>query len=616
MTKKTRKDVSEKLKARKDFEEFVVKASLNKYINSNNKKTQLLQAIENRLQAFSKCIVYLSRALMTLLKERFCLYQDVCDVPIPDVFNLTFLRQLMLGMEGCHKNTRDKDVEEFIKLYPNLLCIPKRFIKDSNIYTYGVKKYVTNLKNALVTNLEPLLKRYLKGFVKREELNRYEYVYCLFKIMGWSNIPKDCEGNIVHRELIDKLIEEQRKILGLLDGDSITTSWFKKTESLNAILRHRVFLNRSLNFKPFNVIPLTKIRLNFITIDCDVLEGILKDINDLGDVENPDIMELWKVYFKVDIFKTTQKKFTGLIETDGTSICIHLRRPKRTPKTSEEIAQQQKDIKEKFKATNVRKLACDPGRTNIYTIVEDVWDTEKNRFVVKKHEFTRKEYYEMSGANKARRMTYNWTKELRESLRKLSIATSKGVDVENHKKYLDVFHNEFQTLWKEYTKPRWSQQRLRLYGGKKRSLDNFWNKVLGPKKDRGETVIAYGSASFAPGGKGEQNVPIKYALKACMMQEDLKVLFVDEFRTSKICYKTGKLLKLVQANGKSLRGLLWCDSTIQKSSNSKQGTFINRDVNAAMNILVCAKEDSRPSVLDRKKSKGCLPKQTIGKVLC
>jgi transposase len=70
------------------------------------------------------------------------------------------------------------------------------------------------------------------------------------------------------------------------------------------------------------------------------------------------------------------------------------------------------------------------------------------------------------------------------------------------------------------------------------------------------------------------------------------------------------MLKLVevQGNDKPLRGLLWCCSTIE--GNSNQGAFVDRDINAAMNILRCAIE-----ILDRSKQRTRLPKQVVGKTI-
>lgn len=81
-----------------------------------------------------------------------------------------------------------------------------------------------------------------------------------------------------------------------------------------------------------------------------------------------------------------------------------------------------------------------------------------------------------------------------------------------------------------------------------------------------------------------------------------------------MCHHTEQLLQLVKVRGEqnALRGLLWCSSTIDKES--KQGAFVNRDVNAALNIYKIAKEVSRPEILDRSKATKRLPKQQLGKV--
>jgi transposase len=58
----------------------------------------------------------------------------------------------------------------------------------------------------------------------------------------------------------------------------------------------------------------------------------------------------------------------------------------------------------------------------------------------------------------------------------------------------------------------------------------------------------------------------------------------------------------------AVRGLLWCSST--KETNK----FVNRDLNAAINILNCAKLPQRPKMLDRKFAKTKLT-QKVGQIL-
>ena len=77
---------------------------------------------------------------------------------------------------------------------------------------------------------------------------------------------------------------------------------------------------------------------------------------------------------------------------------------------------------------------------------------------------------------------------------------------------------------------------------------------------------------------------------------------VCEFRTTKINYKDyTELDKVKRKNYKTgkledVRGLLWC-STIEKVNK-----FVDRDVNAAINILSCGfiLDEARPEILTRR----------------
>ena len=77
---------------------------------------------------------------------------------------------------------------------------------------------------------------------------------------------------------------------------------------------------------------------------------------------------------------------------------------------------------------------------------------------------------------------------------------------------------------------------------------------------------------------------------------------VDEFRTTRIY--NGDHTTVLQDikrkdTGGKVRGLLWCCSTNQTKSK-----YVNRDLNAALNIRDCF--ISRPNMLTRSKTKGKL----------
>jgi RNA 3'-terminal phosphate cyclase len=134
-----------------------------------------------------------------------------------------------------------------------------------------------------------------------------------------------------------------------------------------------------------------------------------------------------------------------------------------------------------------------------------------------------------------------------------------------------------------------------LYGAKKRVFAKFFNDMEAADGNR-KITVAYGSASFSPGGKGEVNVPVGQAFNECKMR--FPTLVVDEFRTTVVHHGTDTMLQKVQRRKDketrtTVRGLLWCSST------SRKNKFVNRDLNAALNILRCA-VGQRPEIMTRK----------------
>lgn len=86
----------------------------------------------------------------------------------------------------------------------------------------------------------------------------------------------------------------------------------------------------------------------------------------------------------------------------------------------------------------------------------------------------------------------------------------------------------------EYLKTRWARQRFRTYGGKKKVLSKFFNKIENDQPKGKITTIAYGSAKFAPGGKGEIAVPTSSVYKQCCYRFPGRVYPVDYVIQEKI----------------------------------------------------------------------------------
>ncbi|RKO96040.1 hypothetical protein CXG81DRAFT_28994 [Caulochytrium protostelioides] len=95
--KRRRPDLAEKLKERKNQTETVVKAALFKYLQSDDKRL-VRDAIRGRVEAFSQRYHIASIALSGLLKRCFMDgVLNVMDTQLPDLTNLSFYQQLMLG---------------------------------------------------------------------------------------------------------------------------------------------------------------------------------------------------------------------------------------------------------------------------------------------------------------------------------------------------------------------------------------------------------------------------------------------------------------------------------------------------------------------------------------
>jgi len=88
--------------------------------------------------------------------------------------------------------------------------------------------------------------------------------------------------------------------------------------------------------KRFKVVPLCNIKSHFGTIDSGVLYGIMREISPKFNVSREDFTrENRETYSKKNIFNfkrlkvSKQKVFTGMIETDGVTLCLHYRRLKK-----------------------------------------------------------------------------------------------------------------------------------------------------------------------------------------------------------------------------------------------------------------------------------------------
>jgi len=577
--KRKRPDRVEKLAGRKQNKHHVVKAALQKYIHGSAETVLKIQnAIISRVYNMSRKAVNMSIAFSGWLKTSFDGVIDVNTVDLENVFEQTFFRQFMLGTAECDKP--DARITLYLLNNPRLQPSATRHFYDRNIFSAEATTYLTNVCNSLRVNIDSRIRTFCKHFGALHRLSNIERIVMLYMINGWTYPRTLSRGALPIRQVVFDVVILHRYILGLLEGDTISKGWMRSKACLPSILRYNVYLNRfyaDQNIKLFNIVPIHRIKNHYMTIDTSVLFGIMKDC-DLIDAkcnfETFDALrnEHWESTFMISKLQGQNSIFQHNVETDGLTMSMHFEKPLTT--CLQDYVQPKKKL---YVPSFKEKLVTnDPGRINIYYMIHVLPDGTVKTFIL-----TRKQYYHDSGITTANLQSAKWNLGIKESLEALSTVSSKGCDLHNHLEYLNVFFANCESLWSEYTKRRWSRQRLSLHAGKKKVFSNFYNGMIDyfseeTNKKYFEIVVAYGSAKFAPGGKGELSVPTSRAYYECASR--VKTIATSEFRSSKVDASDDSILQLVATRDKpryGLRGVLW---------NTKTKKFVSRDLNAALNI--------------------------------
>jgi hypothetical protein len=589
MVKTIRPDRAVKCKERFATEETVVKSKLASILYSKDgcEKSKFLEAIRSRVLMFSRRYHIMSIAMNLYIREKFhgVKSRNLNDVEVSEVFEQSFIRQLMLGTETAHQ-----PIEQIKRLYerhPDLLQmleLHERHDGDRNIYSAGGIKYLTNLKNHLAVNLHRWMKRWIYSSKIQDILARVDAfvppqsrrLICrglLYDLNGWD-LTADMAAALEHLPpRVKRCLQLQKTILG--------PKPLENKEAFPRMLRYVFFINKFLKkndpeSRQYNVAPVARVRCHYATIDTSALGGITKEMMISPTQDIPK--EMWNSLFDIERLQGKKCTFTGTIETDGTAVCVHFKRPKRVTETATASSAVQK--KGYFADEDTCVVGLDPGRKDMFHAVVEISPGQFKSVVL-----SRNQYYREAGIKTHNQKTELWqsSEDMRSVLTSMSQVSTKGNSLRKFQKYMSVWKEAFPMLWTEYTKAKWSEGRFRLYGGKKRVFAEYCNKLEKTVREhvkKEKVVVAYGSAKFAPTGKGEIAVPTSRAYKEC--QRRFETYVVPEFRTSMVHHKTLSVMQLVGslATGREIRGLRWCSST-----NPENGKcLISRDLNAAINI--------------------------------
>ena len=177
----------------------------------------------------------------------------------------------------------------------------------------------------------------------------------------------------------------------------------------------------------------------------------------------------------------------------------------------------------------------------------------------------------------------------------LSRFEGKSNDPLKYEEYLKARVEVGKRLESFYRQRKWRAFKFRMYCNRKSSEQRLLNKIA--EKYGEDCEIMYGNWSRKTQMRGCQPTP-NTTLKS-MLSKRFRVTEVDEFKTSRTCnFCMGTLKSYRTRSGKLSRSRLCCESCGGENGKLSK-RFVDRDVNAALNILLVGTSPSRPSAMSR-----------------
>lgn len=346
-------------------------------------------------------------------------------------------------------------------------------------------------------------------------------------------------------------------------------------------------------FKLFNISPLrTQIIPKYITLDaCGILN--LLDIPLTNYLKQHPIkqennrLNIWSKLFKIDnkVFKMKDYEFKT-IQTDGVGVSICFQKITKMSKQEVKIENQKQDkyitdlTEEELElCKKCTLIGGDPGKDNLLFLMNEAKKKLRYTSIQRKVESENKKYNSIirskkfhAGIAKLETIVSNYN--------------SKTVNYEEFKKYIKA-KTELNDLVKEfYQDIKFRKFKWRVWGRQRSSEDKFINNI--GKSFGQDILICYGDWS--------NNKQMKYIMPTKgiglrrKVSKKYKTVLIDEYKTSITCSNCKNKLKNLKKAGKKVHRVLTCQNCKSDSSESKQVIFMNRDINACINILTIAKQ--------------------------
>ena len=601
--KKIRSDKKAKAEEAKVTKEKVVKIGLNAFLRGIEHADKIKKTIVDASDSMSRLVSQRS-FLIWLHLHRLIQEGKLETLSLAGTDLEKFIRHCyVVGADGSTTKSPeiDKTLEIYKELFPSL-SLPKKFrnvvTHAANAYAGAFKRHFTCLDTVMERVKKYIRAKYFDLYVRprkgQEDVDHFDYppkpdlgdnpLYNIVSALQDPNFPV----NKMHPKQ-QAILKEIKELFGLPDKKGITENWLRK-EIINSIkFTHATvtaidkvkILAKELqseidkleefkrpklckgNYNGIKFVPINKAQRRFILLDPEYLLDLVDQDKKFSDTQL-DKPQLLRSLFRANIKETCGNQyinepkkdlpakeyfFTGSIDTDGTSVCLHFRRGLRLHevKTYSEETGEKKETVKLYRDIPHSLLLVDTGRVNIVkmTLMVD----GKIKYVGKKKKpfvasLSAKHYYAANGTFRARKIhqrrikcNLNGIKTRYDELSKYSTKTGSELEIIN---YLKAFNKSRNEHWTDVLRSRYSQSKRRQHMLKDRTLLKFFYKVrkkVNRLSNSDSTVVVWG-VKVAATGKGNLPVPTGRVYEIAKQIPGWKIVSGDEYKSSQLSNKS------------------------------------------------------------------------------
>lgn len=548
----------------------VLKSYLYTYIKNEFHRSQ----IEKYVKLYSKFYIRGTYIANLLCKSKFVSYKKIERINLnilsnnaTQLYNLienkNVFKQIFLPERWPTKeielhdwigNTRDTHQNILSHLYDenykNLMPVTGWDNALNSMYI----KYRANIENHVKVHLLDNVKKYIQKVCECEDKK------LLINLFERKPRPL-CISNNDYEHIV-----ELREYIGINKYNCINK--FINYNEKNFQLHIKLIRSNSINS---TFLPLATLTRKYAYIDTKLGQFLFRE-KSIKDTQDKHITEILGLTFenikkiKKEKRKSIRKKkknykngmgvsipkYSSIIsiETDGIGLSIKLE------SAIKEVININNEIKEEDKLENPIFVGIDTGRAKIFTasIMTNSSTREIQNVVYTRHKY----YYEIK-----HRIRKNLIlQKMREDIELQNIHNDLSLDngKRNIQTYITKQHNYSNKLLNEYLESKeYALWRMRLFRLTVKSRDNSVREIIRKANNR-PIIIGMGDAGFSSNSKGEKSVPTSGILKAFYKQkfiyhQPIKIIPIDEFKTSKICCDCFTETVHKSAPGRQLRNI-------------------------------------------------------------